>query len=198
MCGRPLSRTAWSGLPGGFAGFDLSRIFVGDAPPGDGSPTQDRQSADGRAAAAAPGDGTPAVPGGGLRIGDDDRLDVDAVLAQAVSLGYLTPDEWRVRSTRVAAAVTSAELGSITADLPVAELRRRDPVRLTARAAEVRREVRARVAGWLALAALMVAIWLAVAVPTGAWYPWPIWPILGTGIALVSSVVQARATLCRN
>lgn len=36
------------------------------------------------------------------------------------------------------------------------------------------------------MAALSVGIWLTVAVTAGAWYFWPIWPILGGGIGVIS------------
>lgn len=136
-----------------------------------------------------------AEPAGPVRIGDQERRDVDSLLAHAMSLGYLTLEEWRTRSDQVLTAATRDELRGLTADLPVADLRRTDPSRRASRAAAARRGIRAHTAGFLALAALMIAIWLAVAIPTGAWYPWPIWPILGTGIGLISHVVPVRAAL---
>lgn len=141
------------------------------------------------------GEATPAVPTGPGRIGDAERRDVDGILGQAMAQGYLSLDEWRSRSDRVLVAVTGDDLATVTADLPVAALRRADPVRQAARAAAVCRGMRAHTAGFVALAVLMIAIWLAVAIPTGAWYPWPVWPILGTGIGLVSHLVPARASL---
>ncbi len=178
MCGRPQFPTFSSARTGGTDAAAWSVPF--------------RATGARRAPAA---DVAPPAPGRTVRVGDDERRDVDGVLAQAMSLGYLTFDEWRARSDRVLAATTTAELATVTADLPVAELVRRDPARIAARTAGVRREIRTRTLGWLALAALMIVIWLAVAVPTGAWYPWPVWPILGTGIGLVSHVLPARAQL---
>lgn len=134
-------------------------------------------------------------PTGRTRIGDEDRRSADGVLAQAMSQGYLTLDEWQARSSQVLASATADELAAVTADLPVSRLHRDDPVRRTQRVAAARRDIRTRTVGWLGLAALMILIWLAVAIPTGAWYPWPIWPILGTGIGLVSHVLPARAAL---
>lgn len=40
---------------------------------------------------------------------------------------------------------------------------------------------------------LLVAIWLAVGVTAGSWYPWPVWPALGWGIGVVGHVRTARA-----
>ena len=136
------------------------------------------------------------IPASGTtRIGDDRRRDTDALLTSAMSLGYLSFDEWQLRTDQVRTAATAADLAAVTADLPVAELRRADPVRRASAADAARRTLRTSVAGWLALAALMIAIWLAVAIPTGAWYPWPVWPILGTGIGLVSHIAPVRAAL---
>ncbi|WP_205843795.1 DUF1707 domain-containing protein [Nakamurella deserti] len=130
-----------------------------------------------------------------IRIGDAQRRSTDAVLAQAMASGYLTWDEWHDRTASVRTATTVGALDAVTADLPVDRLRRQDPVARSERTAATRRDLRTRTAGWLGLAALLITIWLAVAIPTGAWYPWPVWPILGTGIGLVSHVLPARAAL---
>jgi hypothetical protein len=44
----------------------------------------------------------------------------------------------------------------------------------------------------LAASLLMIGIWLAVAVTVGAWYFWPVWPILGMGIGVVSHAVPVH------
>lgn len=46
-----------------------------------------------------------------------------------------------------------------------------------------------RLRGWLALVALLVAIW-ALTTPGG--YFWPVWPALGTGTCLLGRIVAAR------
>ena len=38
----------------------------------------------------------------------------------------------------------------------------------------------------------VVGSWLAVALTVGAWYFWPIWPILGGGIGIVSRAAPVR------
>ena len=40
----------------------------------------------------------------------------------------------------------------------------------------------------------MIGIWLAVAVTAGAWYFWPVWPIMGMGIGVVSHAVPVRSS----
>jgi hypothetical protein len=42
---------------------------------------------------------------------------------------------------------------------------------------------------------LLVGIWLAVGLAGGAWYPWPVWPALGWGLAVAGHVKAARAPL---
>jgi hypothetical protein len=46
---------------------------------------------------------------------------------------------------------------------------------------------------YLAASLLMIGIWLAVAVTVGAWYFWPVWPIMGMGIGVVSHAVPVRS-----
>jgi 2TM domain len=59
-------------------------------------------------------------------------------------------------------------------------------------AAAARLGMRLHVAAYVAGAMLMIGIWLAVGVSAGAWYPWPIWPILGWGIGLAGHLVPVR------
>jgi Domain of unknown function (DUF1707)/2TM domain len=53
-------------------------------------------------------------------------------------------------------------------------------------------ETRIHLAAYLAASLLMIGIWLAVAVSVGAWYFWPVWPILGMGIGVVSHTVPVH------
>jgi hypothetical protein len=40
---------------------------------------------------------------------------------------------------------------------------------------------------------LLVAIWFVAGLNSGSWYPWPVWPALGWGIAVAGHVRTARA-----
>ena len=40
-----------------------------------------------------------------------------------------------------------------------------------------------------------VTVWLAVGLSAGAWYFWPIWPILGAGIGLAAHAIPVRSAL---
>jgi uncharacterized protein DUF1707/2TM domain-containing protein len=122
-----------------------------------------------------------------VRASDADRERVAAILRAAAGKGLLTLDEVDERLAAVYAATHVADLAPVTADLPDAgpPLAPVDPqARSRARAG-----VRAHVAGYLAVVALMVGIW----VLTGAdYYFWPIWPALGMLPGVVSHALAAR------
>jgi len=50
------------------------------------------------------------------------------------------------------------------------------------------------VAAYLAMVAIVLTVWTAVAVTAGAWYFWPVWPILGGAIGLVSHAMAIPGT----
>lgn len=131
----------------------------------------------------------PAQP---IRAGDRDRERTAYELGLALAQGYLAMDEYEHRLQTAFAANTTAELRQLVADLPVAELRRNDPQRRTARRAAARRSVRIHLAGYLAMVAIVLTVWLAVGLTTGSWYFWPIWPILGAGIGLLAHALPIR------
>lgn len=95
-------------------------------------------------------------------------------------------DEYDQRVQRVFQTHTRAELQELLNDLPVDRIRRADPRRRAARVAAARRGVRIHLGGYLAMVATVLTVWAAVAVTSGAWYFWPIWPMLGGAIGLFS------------
>lgn len=127
------------------------------------------------------------------RVGDRQRYDVQQTLGRALAEGYLDLDEFQVRLDQVAGATTSAVLSRLVADLPVEQLSRNDPTRVAASVAAARGEVIGHARAYLAGAVLMVVLWLAIAVPTGQWYPWPVWPVLGGAIGIICRAVRGRA-----
>ncbi|OBH31175.1 hypothetical protein A5692_17360 [Mycobacterium sp. E342] len=120
------------------------------------------------------------------RAGDRDREAAAERLGQAFAQGYLQLDEYEQRVQAVFGAHTTGELDRLLADLPLARIRRADPRRRAARVEAARRGVRLHLAAYLAMTVVVLAVWAAVAATTGATYFWPIWPILGAGIGLVS------------
>ena len=131
-----------------------------------------------------------------LRIGDAERDRTAGLLGQALTQGYLCMEEYETRLGQAVTAQSAGMLTRLTDDLPLAQIRRRDPRRQAARIAAARRGLQIHLIGYIALSLVMIGIWLAVAATTDARYFWPIWPILGIGVGVVSHavpVLRARA-----
>ena len=135
----------------------------------------------------------PIVPS--VRAGDREREKTANRLGQALALGYLEMAEYESRLTAAFAAQTTAELHGLVVDLPLAHLRRTDPRRQAARRKAARRGVQIHLAGYLAMVVVVLTVWLAVGLGAGAWYFWPIWPILGAGIGVLSHAIPVRLAL---
>ena len=128
-----------------------------------------------------------------IRAGDREREHTATLLGQAFTEGYLAMNEYEERLHAAFAAHTTGELRALTADLPVAALRRNDPRGRAARQAVIRRSVQIHLGGYAAMVVIVLTVWLAVGVTAGEWYFWPIWPIVGAGIGVVGHVVTARS-----
>jgi hypothetical protein len=127
-----------------------------------------------------------------VRAGDHDREETANQLGQALTQGYLAMDEYETRLQAAFASDTTAELRHLVADLPLAQLRRNDPRRREARRRAARRGVQIHLAGYLAMVVIVLSVWLAVGIGAGAWYFWPIWPILGAGIGVIGHALPIR------
>jgi hypothetical protein len=134
-------------------------------------------------------------PTTGLRAGDRDRENTADVLGQALARGYLDMPEYERRVQAAFSTSTSTELRELLADLPLADLRRSDPRIRAARRRAARLSVRLHVAAYLAMVVIVLTVWLAVALSAGAWYFWPIWPILGAGIGVLGHAVAIRLAM---
>jgi hypothetical protein len=106
-----------------------------------------------------------------IRIGDRDRDSAARHLGVALAAGYLDLAENKNRIGTVFAAQSGADLDRVLGDLPV------------------------HAAAYLLMAVVVLTVWLAVALSVGAWYSWPIWPILGAGIGLVAHGLSIRCAL---
>ena len=58
-----------------------------------------------------------------------------------------------------------------------------------------RMSVRLHLAGYLLMVVIVLTVWLAVALSAGAWYFWPIWPILGAGIGVLGHAIPIRLAM---
>jgi Domain of unknown function (DUF1707)/2TM domain len=126
------------------------------------------------------------------RAGDRDRAKTAARLGQALAQGYLELHEYERRVQTAFQTHTAAGLTELLADLPLDRIRRADPRRRAARAAAARLGVRIHLAAYVAMTLVVLAVWAAVAATTGASYFWPIWPILGAAIGLISHALAVR------
>jgi hypothetical protein len=126
------------------------------------------------------------------RAGDRDRQKAAAHLGQALAQGYLELHEYEQRVQTAFQTHTTGELKQLLADLPLERIRRADPRRREARAAAARLSVRIHLAAYLAMTTVVLTVWAAVALTTDATYFWPIWPIFGAAIGLVSHALAVR------
>ena len=128
------------------------------------------------------------------RVGDGEREKVVARLGQAFAQGYLSLSEYETRLGQAIEAQTAGALNQPLADLPVRRIARNDPRRHAARAAAARRGVQIHVSAYLTASLLMIAIWLALTIAVGTGYFWPVWPILGWGIGVISHALAVRGS----
>ncbi|KUI27454.1 DUF1707 domain-containing protein [Mycobacterium sp. GA-2829] len=127
-----------------------------------------------------------------VRVGDDDRTRTATLLGLALTQGYLDLPAYEQRMESAYTAQTTTELQALTADLPVATLRRNDPARQAQRRRAARRSVQWHLAGYLTMVVIVLTVWLAVGLTAGSWYFWPVWPILGAGLGLLGHAVPMR------
>ena len=127
-----------------------------------------------------------------VRAGDREREQTANQLGQALAQGYFALDEYETRLQATFAAHTTAELRELVADLPLDRIRRNDPARRQAREKAARRGVQIHLAAYLAMVVIVLTVWLVVGLTAGAWYFWPIWPILGAGIGVLGHALPIR------
>jgi Domain of unknown function (DUF1707)/2TM domain len=110
-----------------------------------------------------------------VRASDAEREDTASRLRDHAAAGRLDLEELEDRLGAAFAARTRGELSTLLADLPRARAR--------ARAHAARRGgFRAHRNAYLLVAALLVGLWAL----SGGGYFWPVWPLLGWGIGLLS------------
>ena len=115
-----------------------------------------------------------------LRIGDAERDASAGRLREHAARGRLTLEELDERLDRALAARTRGDLHELESDLP--RPRRPDP------------SLRPHVTAYVVVMAGMVVLWAL----TGFGYFWPIWPMLGWGIGVVSHARGGRHCRARS
>ncbi len=127
-----------------------------------------------------------------VRVGDRERERCAERLGQAMSQGYLTLGEYEQRAAQAFAADTADELRRVTADLPMGLIAGNDSAARHHRRAAARRGVGWHLAAYATMVAICLSVWLAVGLTAGAWYFWPVWPMLGGAIGVVSHALPVR------
>jgi hypothetical protein len=110
----------------------------------------------------------------GIRASDTEREQATARLREHAAAGRLTIEELTTRLEAAVAARTRGELGALFADLPVDAQPRPS--------GRHRGGARTHTRIYVLVCLGMVAIWAA----TGMGYFWPVWPIFGWGIGVIS------------
>jgi hypothetical protein len=127
-----------------------------------------------------------------LRAGDTDRDHVTLLLGEAFALGYLTIAEFETRCGQVPLAVTRQDLWNLLDDLPADRVGRTVSADRLSRKAAALRGLRIHLLCYLGAALIMLGAWTATALMFNAWYFWPVWPILGGGIGVLSHALPVR------
>lgn len=130
-----------------------------------------------------------------VRVGDHEREKVISRLGQAFTQGYLSIPEYETRLNQALEVQTAGALNQVLSDLPVRRIVRTDPQRRATRIAIARRGLQIHLIAYLAASVGMIGIWLTLAITAGAWYFWPVWPILGAGIGLFSHAMAVRCSV---
>jgi Domain of unknown function (DUF1707)/2TM domain len=129
-----------------------------------------------------------------VRASDAERDTAVAMLSDAAAEGYLTPDELDERLSAALAARTVGDLIRLTRDLPNEwQAERAQRATEAVASGEAKKAVRPQIATYLGVMALLFVIWLIAGITAGGWYPWPLWPALGWGIALLARHRQLTA-----
>ena len=126
-------------------------------------------------------------------VGDADRQRTADLLARAAGTGHLPLDQLDARMAGAWSARTGADLAILEADLPKSLRVERDrQAEAARRRAAARAGLRGHLLTYLAVMVLLVVVWVVAGLNGAGWYPWPLWPALGWGIAVAG---QARAAL---
>lgn len=130
----------------------------------------------------------------GMRVGDSERDATAAQLSEHFAAGRLDHSEFDERTQQALSARTRGELDAVMHDLPVLPVAVKPATTPAATAdvspAQVSQRAewrRSTLATWAVFAVFFTILWAV----TGAGYFWPVFPILGWGIGVAVSGIQA-------
>ena len=118
-----------------------------------------------------------------LRASDAERTHVAELLAVHAAAGRLDAAEHEERTGRALRARTRGELAALLSDLPRARTASDEARRRARRVAEARTHVGTYLV-------VIAGLWLIWAL-TGGGYAWPVWPMLGWGLAVAGDAASA-------
>ena len=124
----------------------------------------------------------------GLRVSDRERERAVGLLSEHAAEGRLGVEELEARVDAALAARTRGELAALTGDLPASGGGDRRPA---PRSPVVRGPLPAlpgQLGAFVAVNVMLVAVWAL----SGGGYFWPVWPMLGWGLALAKGGPCAR------
>ncbi|SCX58716.1 protein of unknown function [Klenkia marina] len=133
------------------------------------------------------------MPATELRAADTDRTAVAEALGRALHEGRLTVAEYDERLASAYAARTHADLAVLTADLPTPATT--SPVSYGSCGGDG--DLRNAWRGYLTVALIVWAVYLASSVAGGFGYPWPVWVVGPWGAVLVARTLSTRGALAR-
>lgn len=143
----------------------------------------------------------PSVPTGGrgedapdVRVGDEDRQRTADLLARAAGTGHLALHQVDERMAGAWSARSALDLTVLEADLPASLRDERDRREAAERQRDAARAgLHGQLVSYLVVMAVLVAVWVVAGLTGGGWYPWPVWPALGWGVAVAGQARTARA-----
>lgn len=135
------------------------------------------------------------MPATELRAADTDRTAVAEILGRALHEGRLTVTEYDERLAAAYAARTHADLAVLTADLPTPASE--PAARVAYGSCGGNGDLRQAWRGYLTVALIVWAVYLASSVAGGFGYPWPVWVVGPWGAVLVARTLTTRGSLAR-
>lgn len=129
-----------------------------------------------------------------MRVGDSERDETATQLSEHFAAGRLDHSEFAERTERALSARTRGDLDILLNDLPVLPVAVQPSATLAATAGITPSQLseraewrRSTLTTWAVFAVFFVILWAV----TGAGYFWPVFPILGWGIGVAVSGIQA-------
>jgi len=135
------------------------------------------------------------MPATELRAADTDRTAVAEILGRALHEGRLTVTEYDERLAAAYAARTHADLAALTADLPAPAPKATSHVSYGSCGGDG--DLRGAWRGYLTVALIVWAVYLASSIAGGFGYPWPVWVVGPWGAVLVARTLSTRGALAR-